>query len=359
VTIVRNDTGRISAVGESASLSVGGTPIPGVKVEIYEDNAPTPTIVHEGITDADGKLAVPVEVVSSANILITSKDRTIARFDASGQASEFAEEKQASIVATPMVEQAGACLTSVDGTPSVEFSYTNRNTVNSQVPVTSLNPYLDGTPGTTTDDLALNTMRDAQNNVIIPEPQHLGPPEDARNQTFTAREGKFTVPFDSAITWYLLGQSVTADNSTALCEGGGTISCDQLSSGELDPLIDELRTTVSGVLRLSARLVVQRRKAGLFNKIPFLNTSSGALVQMRRMVESLQTGYICPEGVTMANACVRSKFPTKQLLAIHNSIFSKRSPIRPELFDKLKKEGDKRFRRALARLPREVVYCPQ
>jgi len=327
-------------------------------VEIYEDNAPTPMAVYEGITDAEGKLTVPVEVISSANVLITSKDRTVAQFDASGQASEFAAEKLASIVATPMVEQAGACITSVNGIPSVEFSYTNRNNTNSQIPVTSLNPYLDGTPGTTGDDLALNTIRDTRGNPIIPEPEHLGPPQDARNQNFAASQGKFTVPFDTAMTGHLLGQSMTADNSTRLCDDGGTISCDQIASGDLTALVDELRTTVTGVLKLAARLVSSNRKSGIVTRMPFIRTTAGALGQMRRLIASLETAYVCPEGVMMANSCTRSKFPVNQFRAVHNSVFSKRSPIRPELFDRLRRQYDRRFRAALARFPQEVVYCP-
>lgn len=332
---------------------LAGTPIPGIRVEIHADIATTPIAIYEVITDKDGNPASSVVVDSASNIRIKSKDETIAKFDVAGSASEFIAERQPTIVATPMVEQGGACLTTAEGTPIVEFKYNNFNSEDSQMPVTSLDPDLYGTPTSSDDDLLLNSVRNPEGTPSVPSAANLAPPTFDKDQLFKAGSSSFSMPFDpnlGSLTWYLLGQRLQVDGATQLCESGGTSGCTPLST---DGIYTELRGSVSGTLRLSAKYM--KRGAS-----PYLKTTPRAIIRTKVLLAGLSGAYSCPEGTALAAACTRKAFPVDELIKSHDFIFSKPSPVQRPAFEKLKKAYTKRFRTYLLKnYPRSVVVCPK
>jgi hypothetical protein len=350
----RADGARSATEGSSEAQAVlAGTPIPGVRVEIHADIATTPIAIYEVITDKDGNPASSVVVDSASNIRIKSKDETIAKFDVAGAASEFIAQRQPTIVATPMVEQGGACLRTVEGTPVVEFKYNNFNTQDSQIPVTSLNPDLYGTPTTPDDDLLLNSIRNAEGTPTVPVATQLAPPTFDKDQLFKGGSSSFSIPFDpnlGALTWYLLGQQTRVDGATQLCEGGGTSGCTPIST---DDIYAQFRGSVSGTLKLSAKFMKRGRS-------PYLKTTPAAIIRTKVLLNRLAGAYRCPENVTLAAACVKRPFPVDEFIKSHDYIFSKPSPVQAKAFEKLRKAYTKRYRNFLLRnYPKYVVVCPK
>jgi len=322
-------------------------------VEIHADIATTPIAIYEVITDKDGNPASSVVVDSASNIRIKSKDETIAKFDVAGAASEFIAERQPTIVATPMVEQGGACLTTVEGTPIVEFKYNNFNTQDSQMPVTSLDPDLYGTPTTPDDDLLLNSVRNAEGTPSVPSATNLAPPTFDKDQLFKAGSSSFSVPFNpnlGSITWHLLGQRLQVDGATQLCEGDGTSGCDPLATAGI---FEEFRRSVSGTLRLSARYMRN-------GSSPYLRTTPRAIIRTKAQLNGIAGAYSCPDSAVLASTCVRRRFPIDEFMKSHDLIFSKPSPVQRKAFDKLKAAYTKRYRTYLQRnFPSSIVICPK
>ncbi len=322
-----------------------GTPLPGLTVEVHEDQNATPIAIHEITTDQEGRPINSVVVGSSSNIRIKSSDETIVRFDVAGEAREFAV--QPTIVATPMVDAAGACISNVAGTPVAEFKYNNFNNRNSEVPVTDLDPALYGDPDTATDDLMLNTIRDSSGSPVVPGAEFLS----GNNQVFKGGSGSYRVPFTGTLRQYFLGEETVVTSATALCEGSGIATCTRISGADLNAVNARVRETVSGTLQLSSRLM----KAG---RSPFLKTTAKALADTRALLRRLETGLVCPANAVLARGCYRTRFPTQELVLIHDRIFSKASPVKPKLFTDLLKSYTRSYRRFLATMPREVTYCP-
>jgi hypothetical protein len=322
-----------------------GTPLPGLTVEVHEDQNATPVAIHEITTDQQGRPLNSVVVGSSSNVRIKSADETIVRFDVAGEAREFAI--QPTIVATPMVDAAGACISNVAGTPVAEFKYNNFNNQNSEVPVTDLDPALYGDPDSAADDLMLNTIRDLSGSPVLPAEEFLA----GNNQTFRAGSGSYRVPFTGTLRQYFLGEETVVTSATALCEGSGTAACMRVSTTDLGAVYSRVRQTVSATLQLSSRLM----KAG---RSPFLKTTAKALVDTKTIMRRLETGYICPANTVLARGCYRTRFPTQELVLIHDRIFSKASPVKPKLFTDLLKSYTRSYRKFLTTMPREITYCP-
>jgi hypothetical protein len=325
----------------------------GIRVEIHADIANTPIAIYEVITDKNGNPGSAVTVDSASNVRIKSQDETIARFDVAGEAGEFIAERQATIVATPMVEQGGACLTIADGRPVVEFKYNNFNNQDSQIPVTSLDPDLYGTPHSLDDDLLLNSIRNTQGTPTVPEAEQLAPPTFDKDQLFKAGSASFSIPFDpnlGSLTWHLLGQQLQVDGATQLCEGGGTSGCTQIST---DMIYEHFRGSVSGTLKLSAKLMKRGRS-------PYLKTTPLAIIRTKNLLNSLAGAYRCPDNIALAAACVKRPFPIDELMKALESIFSRRSPVRQRDFDRLRAVYSKRYRNfLLTNYPKNVVQCPR
>jgi hypothetical protein len=335
--------------------AAGQTPIPGLRVEVLAEVQTTPVAMYEVITDKDGRPSSPIQVDSASEITIQSLEEQIAKFSAAGPASAFAKPLLPAIIATPMVYQSGACLTAVEGTPVVQFNYSNisESGASALVPITGLNPDLYRTPGTVEDDLLLNSIRSAADE-IIPDTTYRAPAPNETSQLFTSGSGTFTVPYDTAfgpLTWSLIGSETIVDGSTALCQGEGNVRCDQLSASLVERLVSELRGTVSGTLKTAAKFM----KLG---KSPYLKTSARAIRRIKGQAASLLGAYICPRGAALPNSCRVVKFPADDLFKTHTDIFSEPSPIKPALFDRLQRSYNRHYRRFLKQsFPSEIVIC--
>jgi hypothetical protein len=332
------------------------TPIPGLRVEVVEEIQTTPIAIHEVLTDKDGKPLNQIQVDSSSDITIQSIDTTIAKFAASGPASEFADPLAPAVVATPMIDSMVACRTLVEGTPIVEFKYNNMNEapIEALVPITGLSPDLYRTPETPLDDLLLNSIRSGDNNEVIPDVTNRGATPNESSQLFISGEGAFRVPYDTGfgpLTWSFLGKETVVDGSTSLCEGEGTIRCELLSPELIERLVTELRSTVSGTLKAASKVMKLGRS-------PYLKSSAKAIRDVKRQANELLGAYVCPSGATIPNSCSTIKFPATQLATTHDGIFSRPSPVKPGIFLKLGKTYNTRYRRFLARtFPRDIVMC--
>jgi hypothetical protein len=312
--------------------------------------------IHEVLTDKDGKPLNEIQVDSASDITIQSVDETIAKFAASGSASEFADPIAPAVVATPMIDSMVACRTIVDGTPIVEFRYNNMNEAPTEalVPVTGLSPELYRTPETPLDDLQLNSIRGSDNSDVIPDVSYRGAAPNESKQLFNNGEGLFRVPYDTGfgpLTWSFLGKETIVDGSTSLCEGEGTIRCELLSPALIERLVTELRGTVSGTLKAASKVMRLGRS-------PYLQSSARAIRDVKRQANELLGAYVCPAGATVPNSCSARKFPATQLAATHAGIFSKPSPVKPAIFVRLGKTYNARYRRFMeSAFPREIVMC--
>jgi hypothetical protein len=341
--------------GDSTSLADGQTPIPGLRVQVQAEIQTTPIAQYEILTDKDGEPVSPIEVVSSSEVVIQSLDEAIAKFAASGPASEFAMPLAPAIVATPMVDQAGACRGTVEGTPIVQFSFNSLNGsgINALVPITGLSPDLYRTPNSIEDDLLLNSIRSGDGDVIPDIGDRATKPEENK-QVFTPGLGNFTVPYDMVsgpLTWRFIGAETVVDGTTALCEEDGSIRCDELSPELVEQLVTELRGTVTATLRAAARLMKLGRS-------PYLRSTATAIRTIKQQVEPLMNAYVCPQGVALPSGCNKIKFPADSIYKTHAGIFSKPSPVKPKVFEKLAKSYNARYRRFIERsFPSEVVIC--
>ncbi len=347
---------RASGTPPTGDPSEQQTPIPGLRVEVVEEIQTTPVAIHEVLTDKDGKPLTQIQVDSASDVTIQSLDATIARFAASGPASEFADPLAPAVVATPMIDSMVACRSIVAGTPVVEFRYNNMNEAPTEalVPITGLNPELYRTPETPLDDLRLNSIRGGDSDVI-PDASNRGATPNESKQLFINGEGSFRVPYDTGfgpLTWSFIGKETTVDSSTNLCEGEGTIRCDLLSPELIERLVTELRSTVSGTLKAASKVMKLGRS-------PYLKSSSKAIRDIRRQANELLGAWVCPAGATIPNnSCGAMKFPASALQKTHEGIFSKPSPVRRQVFDKLGKSYNRRYQRFLATtFPQEIVKC--
>jgi hypothetical protein len=344
--------------GTPGAENSGLTPIPGLRVQIHEEVETTPIAVHEVLTDKDGYPVTAVEVDSAADILILSQDEAIAKFQAAGQASEFAAPLEPTIVATPMVEATGVCIASSAGTPVAEFRYNNFNEsgVVPQVPITGLSPELYGTPDSTSDDLLLNAIRNSAEDPIIPDASYRAVAPDDNKQIFESGGGMFNIPYTAEmgpVTWSFLGKQLTVDASTKMCEEPGIVQCQRLSSADVQRIVTNLRSTVTATLRAAARVM----KLG---SSPYLKTSAAAIKRVIIKSAELEGAYICPQGVLPAPSCVRRTFPASELAKIHDSIFRRPSPVRKQMFNKFRKSYNKRYQQFLVQtFPDEIVMCPK
>lgn len=343
------------AQGDLAAVEAGQTPIPGLRVQVLAEVQTTPIAEYEVLTDKDGEPISPIVVDSSSELVIQSLDETIAKFAASGPAHEFASPLAPAIVATPMVDPAGACRSIVEGTPVVQFKYStsDEQAVDALIPITGLSPDLYRTPGVVEDDLLLNSIRSGDGDVI-PDVRYRAPVPNEGSQRFSSGYGTFVVPYDPAsgpLTWSLIGAETVVDGATALCQDEGVVRCEDLSQALVEQLVVELRATVTGTLRIAARLM-------RLGKSPYLSSSAVAIRTIKQQVEPLMNAYVCPQGVTLANSCRRIKFPADSIFRTHASIFSKPSPVKPKVFEKLARTYNSRYRRFLARsFPKEIVVC--
>lgn len=373
--VVRRDDGKVIAAldGESTRLSelpdeydgvgeisaLGGlTPIPGLRVEVHEELRTTPQAVHEVLTGQDGRPLSRVEVHKDSDVIIFSMDEKIARFESSGPASEFALPREPTIVATPMIDAIGVCRGTVSGTPVVQFFYDNMNEggIDAEVPITGLTDYLYRTPGTTSDDLWLNSIYQGVNQPIIPDANYRNSPPRESEQMFTNGQHSFVVPFDEGLgplTWDFIGRRTTVTGETRLCEDEARPACVELSSEKIRRLVTNVRRTVTGTLRSAAKVM-------RLGSSPYLKSTAKAIRDVKLRHKRLFGALVCPRNAVLGAGCKREPFPFSEFIKIHNGILKKRSPVKPQMFKKLRKVYNKSYQRFLYEMfPEEIVFCPK
>lgn len=296
-----------------------------------------------------------IQVDSESELVIQSADDSIAMFAASGEASSFADPLSPAIVATPMVDIVGVCLTEKDGTPIAELKYNNINpdSISAMVPISGLSPDLYLTPEVSDDDLLLNAIRLGEDNVI-PDSVFRAPEPNQTSQLFSSGEGKFTVPYASesgSLVWSLIGKQLIVDKSAPQCEERGEAQCQLLSRELLESSINELRISVTATLKTAARFV----KLG---KNPYLRQTAWAVRNIKEQAYSLIGSYVCPQQAALPSSCSRMPFPAKRFKAIHETIWRKQLQIRPKTFKKLRQAYTKRYNQFIDRqFPSEIVRC--
>jgi hypothetical protein len=335
------------------AASSAETPIPGLLVEVREEYNATPLATYQVLTDVDGRLSAEIEVGSSSDIVIESKQNWIARVAVAGPASEFAVEKQAVVRATPMIEAVGACRLRTETDEVVKFTYRNLNQDQSGVfvPITTLEPLLFRRDDIAADDLLLNHIGYSNGNPVLPDARG---GTFNRSQKFEPGEQGFTVPYNPALgplAWVFVGQQVRVDASTAVCTEERTQSCERVSEALLQRIISETRDTITALLKLEAR----KRAKGTS---PFIKSSARSLRSMRSAVTMLGRLHVCPTGIMPQATCTRMRFPYEQLAAIHANIFKIKAEPTGSTHQRLRRAWIKRFGVFIrSSFPDEVVQC--
>lgn len=337
------------------------TPIPGLRVEIQEDIDQTPVAIQEVLTDADGRPLTSVVVDSESNVTIISHDETIAQFAASGPASEFSTEAAPDIVATPMVDAGEACLKTIDGERYVEFRYKNINpgSQEARVPITALNPDLQGTPSVQEDDLLLNSLRYSNDQEEIPDAAYRTTDPDDTKQIFSAEKGSFDVPFQpelGSLTWHFIGTRRVVDSSTALCENGGEIGgCTKFEIDLIFDLFDVAKTTV---IDLTKAIVKEQKKTKALKgdlRKPYFTLMAQLLKRIRQLTSMPDNSYTCQEVVA---SCIRVDIPKAELMKQFDKIFKVKLPKQLRNLYKRAPKDRKKYLAKLKALPDAYVYCP-
>lgn len=335
----------------------GLTPIPGLRVEVHEELLSTPIAVHEVVTGQEGEPLSPIILQHpDSDVIILSKDETIARFQSSGPAGEFLAPNAPAIIATPMVDAVGVCRGLVEGTPVVQFFYNNmnENNVDAGVPVTGLNPYLYRTPGTRADDLNLNAIYQGSNGTVIPGANFRDPPPKDGEQVFVNGQNSFYIPFSPSagpVTWDFIGRRTVVTNETRLCAEEARPGCTELDPEKIRRLVVNLRRSVSGVLKAASKVM----RVG---SSPYLGTSAKAIREIKLRHKRLFGALVCPSNAAIQPSCAREPFPFNEFMTVHQGIFKKNSPVRPQMFKKLKKVYNKTYEKFLYEtFPQEIVFC--
>jgi hypothetical protein len=320
---------------------------------VREEFGSTPRATYEVLTDVDGHLSAAIEVASDSDIVIESKDQSIAQLSLAGAASEFAIGAQAVVQATPMIEAVGACRISDGAEEFVRFTYNNLNDSQDSVfvPLTILDPTLSRREDTLLDDLLLNYTGYEDGNHTLP----YTPDEDPQPyQRFEPGQQSFLVryyPSLGAVTWKFIGSSIRADGTTPLCLEEGLQSCSRISDDLVSKIMQEARQSVTGLLKLAAK----SRKKG---RVAYLKSCATALRGIRDTLAELQELYACPVDARLRANCSRRQFPHAQLKRMHAGIFQVKAGDHKKAFSRLRQAHTKRFESFLAgAFPHEVVKC--
>jgi hypothetical protein len=257
-----------------------------------------------------------------------------------------------------MIDAVGVCRGVVEGTPIVQFFYDNMNegNVDAGVPITGLTPYLYRTPGTIVDDLNLNSIYQFTNSPTIPGVNYRKAPPRDEEQMFINGQHSFVVPFDEtlgALTWDFIGRRTTVTTETRSCEEEARPVCEELSPEKIRRLVSNLRNTVTGVLKAAAKVMQIGRS-------PYLKTSARAIRTVKLRHQRLFGALVCPKNAVLGKGCRREPFPFAEFMQIHNDMFQKRSPVKPQLFKKLRKVYNKAYQKFLYEtFPEEITFCPK
>jgi hypothetical protein len=91
---------------------------------------------------------------------------------------------------------------------------------------------------------------------------------------------------------------------------------------------------------------------------PYLKTTARAIRDVKIKHRRLFGALVCPKRAVLGAGCKREAFPFTDFMQLHNAIFKKRSPVKPQLFKKLKKIYNNAYQKFLYEtFPEEIVFC--
>ncbi len=352
----QNNTPTDVATTRNLVVDTQPSPIPGLRLEVHVIPPSTTETAYEVMTDYQGHPNAVIEVESSSDIMLVSKDPLIAQLEVAGPAYEFALERQTKVKATPMVDAVGACRFPAEGGDRVRFSYHNYNTPLSStlIPFTSLSSVYLQNPMNSEDDLLLNDIRTNLNLPIVPDAELRSTEAEITYQTFDPRDGVFTVPYnplDGALVWNFIGKQITASSLTQYCEDTGAIACVRIPDETVRGIFNELLKTVSGTLKAASK-VMKRGPS------PYLKTSPKSIRGVKTITNKLLGAHICAPEAIIPQSCVPLVFPRSTLIKLHRGIFQRASPTKRELFDKIQRVYLRRYENYLnSNFPDQVYMC--
>lgn len=338
---------------------VAPTPLPGVRVAIDVYDGLTPIAQHEVLTDKDGRMAEEVIVKSSANLYVYSLNQAAVSFFKMGSATDF--HFRPSVIGTPGVDLAGACLSIVDGTPVAEVKYNLVDITQEDLPVgvTSLFSDLYNDPNTLEDDLAINSIVDNSLNYVLPFAEYLGTGSQTGQQIFH-RSGTFVVPWDQAkapYTGQLLGRDLYIDIDSPICEGGGILLCDEIPQSSFEALHDEVRTIMSKYLSLMERLTRSKEPTRRYKR-----AARRYYAQSLRLLAYTPVPYQCPPDQSLAPDCELTSIQRKDVLAAIDKLFEVTPPGNrgSRTIERVRKRSRRKISQALDELiPDDYWLCPE
>jgi hypothetical protein len=324
------------------------TPLPGIAVIVEESDGLTPIATYESFTGNDGRLIDEIEVDSSAFLFVYSGSRNLAKFARVGNAVEFSEVYKAPIIATPMAESAGACLTLQDSTPVAVLRY--NTLVDSELPievsVSQLDPEMYRDPSTDDDDLEINSLRDSAGVYQTIPNRYLTNEGSGVKQIFD-ETGEFSIPYDVAtglpLVWRFLGSETLVDDTTPLCDGGGILACERFSEEDILALQALARDSLS---RYTKEMWKTMRRRGYKDTKKYLKKVIRFYKKTLAASNKLYGTYICTDINELENACEEQKVRKARYISWLT-----------ELFDHVPKGGEKRFgkaKKALVKRYREL-----
>ena len=314
--------------------------------------------LHERITNQEGSIDEDVTVSSSSNIYIYSLDQSSVGFFKLGSPSAFASNP--TIIGTPGVDSAGACLSIVAGTPIAEVKYNLSDYFADAVlvDITSLNSTLYKDETTLADDLTVNSIVNSSGEYVVPDEQYVTTVDGAGRQIFDT-SGSFTIPWlesKAPYTGLLLGREFTITSDSPICDGGGVLLCEQVPDSHIEQLKDECRVIMSKYLQLMERLVGRDGRTRRFKRAAqrFYN-------RCLSLLDIPQQIYACPPDLSLEPECSAGTLPERELLSAIDKMFSKRIAGRSEnTVDRVRNRSKRTFKRKIQELfPENLWMCPK
>lgn len=337
------------------------TPVPGLRLEVVAEIQSTPVAIYEAITDRFGRPRTAIRVDSASELVIQSLDPVLARFGASGAASEFTAPEQILVVVTPMVGQSTPCVFTDSGIPHVRFNYTNSNSddVEVKVGITALREDLRGTPDSIEDDLHLNSLVDSNAEYALPGESYRAPAPDSDEQLLSGRTS-FSIPFDpklGQLTWTLLGESVQVGQFTEQCAETGEHGCQPAHSGASADILRYAQVTTSAFLKMAVRQ--SRKQKGFKGAKAYLNAAAVFYRDTKRVVHMLEGSIQCAtHTIPMAYACSTAWDLHRTLTEQFDRLFVGREWSNDKRFLKLNRSLKPRYQKIIANaVPHNSWVC--
>lgn len=336
-------------------------PIPGLAIEVRVLRPDGSEEAYPVLTNRDGRPGTQITVESNVDILISSQNPHIARFEVSGPASEFSSLKIPRIAATPMIISETACREVIEGSHYVRFIYRNLNTSAAEtlLPISSYSALHIQDPLIPTDDLLLNDVRSYSHQTLVPKLYVRSIASGDILQSYLVGRGSFSVPYDlqtGSLTWSLIGRSIVVTKSTPLCESQTQPRpmCEVLSAKKRKSVYTELLRTVGQTLKDASGT-----KRGNSSALKVPTSATQPLKRIVKTVSALKGVHICPPGASIEQSCKAQLFPRDALLKLHGAIFRKYRAKNPKAFKKIQQKYLDQYHNFLrSTFPDKVYRCP-